>query len=162
MITYKKNRGITLREAPIKEMVDATQICVNWMILAVKIVEQGLNSFDIPALKERLALAKEYRASKEYPAYINQMTEVYLKIMEASGNDLILSTYKTLSGRVISTSLYKKMSNPENAPKKKLTTVQFFQEFIELLEKSDYENAIQKLETYQSYATNQIIHYGFL
>ncbi|MBM9832885.1 GntR family transcriptional regulator, partial [Enterococcus faecalis] len=42
LVTYKKNRGVVLREASIKELADITQICVNWLILTTEQVADGL------------------------------------------------------------------------------------------------------------------------
>lgn len=162
LVVYKKNRGVSLREASVKEMVDVTQICVEWMILATKNAKTGLSMLDVEAIQERLSAAKDYRAALDYVQYINQMPKVYTKIMEAAGNELLIPTYENLWARVISTSLYRKMADPQNSPKKTISTVQFFQEYLQLIEKNQFDQAIAKLEDYQEYANHQILHYGTL
>lgn len=162
LVNYQKNRGVTLREASVKEMVDITQICVQWMLLAVEQVDAGLGSFDIERIQQKLDEAKAYRAAADYVHYINRMPEVYMEIMKASGNHLLIPTYKALLGRQISTSLYRKMSDPKNAPEKKRSTVLFFQEFVDSLNQENYQEAADILKNYQEYANNQILHYGHL
>ncbi|MHC5375343.1 GntR family transcriptional regulator [Enterococcus sp. LJL120] len=160
LIVYKKNRGISLREATVKEMVDITQICVEWLILATKQASLGLVVLNVEDIQEKLALAKHYRESLDYVQYINQMPKVYTAIMAASGNELLAPTYESLWARVVSTSLYRKMSDSSNAPKKTLSTVQFFQEYLDLIRAEHYAEAIDKLQDYLQYANQQILHYG--
>jgi DNA-binding GntR family transcriptional regulator len=162
LVTYKKNRGVVLREASIKELVDVTQICVNWLILTTNQVAEGLGSFEIDKIQHLLDEAKAYREKLDYVNYMNKMPEVYMQIMAASPNDLLVSTYQSLSGRVISASIYKKMANPSNSPKKKRSTVLFFQAFIDCIKEEKYEEAIRHLVDYQQYANNQILYYGYL
>ncbi|MBK0037305.1 MULTISPECIES: GntR family transcriptional regulator [unclassified Enterococcus] len=162
LVTYKKNRGVVLREASIKELADITQICVNWLILTTEQVAAGLGSFAMDDIQQLLNEAKTYRQQMDYVNYMNKMPEVYMAIMAASPNDLLVSTYQWLSSRVISASIYKKMANPKNSPKKTLSTVQFFQTYIDHLRAEDYSQAIGCLKDYQQYANHQILYYGYL
>ncbi|MBO1300056.1 MULTISPECIES: GntR family transcriptional regulator [unclassified Enterococcus] len=162
LVTYKKNRGVVLREASIKELADITQICVNWLILTTNQVSEGLGSFDIGNIEHLLNEAKAYRKKMDYVNYMNKMPEVYMAIMSASPNELLVTTYQWLSSRVISTSIYKKIADPKNSPKKTLSTVHFFEEYIEHIRSADYTEAIRCLNEYQQYANNQILYYGYL
>lgn len=162
LVVYKKNRGVALREASAKEMVDITQICVEWMILATKQAKTGLSMLDVTEIQNRLTAAKNYRDALDYVHYINQMPKVYTKIMEAAGNELLAPTYENLWARVISTSLYRKMTDPKNSPKKTVNTIQFFQAYLALVQENQFDQAIDKLTAYQEYAHHQILHYGRL
>jgi len=84
LVTYKKNRGVVLREASIKELADITQICVNWLILTTEQVADGLGSFAIDDIQQLLNEAKAYRQQMDYVNYMNKMPEVYMAIMAAS------------------------------------------------------------------------------
>ena len=138
------------------------EICVNWLILTTEQVADGLGSFAIDDIQQLLNEAKAYRQQMDYVNYMNKMPEVYMAIMAASPNDLLVSTYQWLSSRVISASIYKKMANPKNSPKKTLSTVQFFQTYIDHLRAEDYSQAIRCLKDYQQYANHQILYYGYL
>ncbi|SJZ40235.1 DNA-binding transcriptional regulator, GntR family [Pilibacter termitis] len=160
LISYRKNRGFLLRNASNHELLELTQISVLWMKEALQLAKKGERKFQSKEIQEQLDLAKEYRCKNEYARYINQMTKVYLKIMEMLENQLLLATYEDLWARQITSSLYRKVTNVENADKEKTkSTILFFQKLIDEASKGNYDTATQALDEYFEYAKSQILRY---
>lgn len=159
-ITYHKNRGISIRETSSREMVDILEMMILFEHCAVRKVKNGETIFDIPTLKRLGDEAQTLRNERQYASYIEKTHQYNGCFIASAGNSHMTVVYNTSWERVISTSIYNKMTHPTAIPKKTQTTVGFIHKLTQSIENEAYDDTDRLLDEYFDYARNQILYYG--
>ncbi len=159
-ITYHKNRGISIRETSSREMVDILEMMILFEHSAVKKVKNGVTIFNIAALKRLGDEAQVLRNERQYASYIEKTHQYNSCFIASAGNSQLTVVYNTSWERVISTSVYNKMTHPTAIPKKTQTTVGFIHQLNQSITDEAYDHTDRLLDEYFDYARNQILYYG--
>lgn len=159
-ILYHKNRGISIRETSSREMAEILEMMILFEHQAINRARRGEVIFDLERLETLAQSAADLRAQMAYAAYIEKTRQYNSCFIESAGNTQMTTVYNTAWDRVISTSIYNKMTHPTAIPKKAQTTIGFIIDLTEAIKDHRYNDADSLLDEYHLYARDQIIYYG--
>lgn len=159
-ILYHKNRGISIRETSSREMAEILEMMILFEHQAVKRVRLGEMVFDVDRLDTLAKEAVSLRAQMAYADYIEKTRAFNSCFIESAGNTQMTTVYNTAWDRVISTSIYNKMTHPTAIPQKTQTTAGFITELTQAVKDHRYNDADSLLDDYHLYARDQILYYG--
>ncbi|MEG0379923.1 MAG: hypothetical protein RR614_15700, partial [Eubacterium sp.] len=151
---------ISIRETSSREMAEILEMMILFEHQAVNRVRQGEMVFDLERLEALAESAVALRAQMAYADYIEKTRQYNSCFIESAGNSQMITVYNTAWDRVISTSIYNKMTHPTAIPQKTQTTAGFITRITESIKTAHYNDTDSLLDDYHEYARNQILYYG--
>ncbi|MFT8871610.1 MAG: GntR family transcriptional regulator [Sporolactobacillus sp.] len=162
-IAYRKNRGVSVRIVPLREMLDILGVSMLFQKFAVEQVAAGYSSFSFEKLDTLVDEAQTLRTNTLYLNYLMKLVSIYNCIIEAARNRIMLDFHQSSWERLITTSLFNAyQQSTVTVPAKKQTTIGQLKVIIGCLKGEQYEQALRHYDELMIYYTNQLSYYSFL
>lgn len=162
-IQYRKNRGITVKTVPLREMIEILGISILFQKAAIAHVKAGYAAFPFNTLDQLTDDAQKLRNDQLYLDYLKKILQLYNTIISAAHNQTMLDTHQLIWERLIVTSIsngYRKGNIV--VPAKKQTTIGQIKDIVEYLRNERYTDALDAYDELLVYSTRQLSYYSFL
>lgn len=162
-IQYQKNRGVTVKTVPLREMIEILGISILFQKAAVAHVKAGYATFSFNELDQLADGAQTLRNNQSYLDYLKKILQIYNTIISAAHNQTMLAMHQLNWERLIVASITNGYRQGNIVvPAKKQTTIGQIKDIIEYLRNDHYADAVNAYDELLVYSTCQISYYSFL
>lgn len=162
-IQYRKNRGVSVKTVPLRDMIEILGISIVFQKAAVAHVKAGYATFSFNELDQLTDEAQTLRNNQLYLDYLKKILQIYNTIISAAHNRTMLDTHQLIWERLIVASITNGYRRGNIVvPVKKQTTIGQIKAIIECLRNECYADAVNAYDELLLYSTYQISYYSFL